>query len=423
MSPASLGVLFVHGIGKQARGETLSMCAGKLIEWLQAWLGADRVWVRKTVLSEDPAHSVVDVDARSILLAESWWASDFKPPAYGELARWMLTFGSWIVISHFLHYFQVRKMREVDEWLNRQRAVPARFREGVSAATRGILSAFAMILIALALFAVEILIVVVWLLSVLPVPALKNWASTLLLALEGVMGDSFAFSANPVTKAAIATRVQRDLEWLLDRCENAVVVAHSQGAAVAVHALKLYEKDRKERSTPNRVRKLVTYGSGLAKLTQLEEMARPPRSYPGIIGYIGWIMAAAAVSAFLVWEPMLENITLAFRDQPGLRQYLDALVRGVPLNTPVRALPLTTSLLFGYVLAAIGLLVLFVRWAQIKSPEYAQGIAKHRLDLPDCDWVDLFATHDPVPNGPLPATPTDRFQTRAVTNTGSLMKD
>jgi hypothetical protein len=33
-----LGVLFVHGIGQQARGQTLTAWADPVIRWLQVWL-------------------------------------------------------------------------------------------------------------------------------------------------------------------------------------------------------------------------------------------------------------------------------------------------------------------------------------------------------------------------------------------------
>jgi hypothetical protein len=65
---AELGVLFVHGIGRQARGETLSACAAPLIEWLQGWLRPpDRVRVLRTTISaeslrDEPAHSLIEVD-------------------------------------------------------------------------------------------------------------------------------------------------------------------------------------------------------------------------------------------------------------------------------------------------------------------------------------------------------------------------
>ena len=53
-----LGVLFVHGIGQQVRGQTLTAWADPVIRWLQLWLGRDPVEVGAAELGpvpEDPA--------------------------------------------------------------------------------------------------------------------------------------------------------------------------------------------------------------------------------------------------------------------------------------------------------------------------------------------------------------------------------
>ena len=42
-----LGVLFVHGIGTQRRGETLSRCTGALYRWLEKWFsGSATAWLQ-----------------------------------------------------------------------------------------------------------------------------------------------------------------------------------------------------------------------------------------------------------------------------------------------------------------------------------------------------------------------------------------
>src|SRR5687767_11624572 len=116
-----LGVLFVHGIGSQLRGQTLTECVSALVG---CWLprvdrgGGDAV-VERTVLTAgaggyEPAHSILDLRANRdaepcrVLLAESWWASEFVAPPFREIASWVLTYGSWVVISHVVDHVRRR---------------------------------------------------------------------------------------------------------------------------------------------------------------------------------------------------------------------------------------------------------------------------------------------------------------------------
>ena len=161
----ALGVLFVHGIGTQARGQTLAEWGGALFGWLEQrcaalerrsreWAKPEDVarWQRQLEASEwgaaeppalpepegaadaapgpapccsvaleetrfqDPSDPIAPGHSRMALrsvaadgrvtterwlLAESWWAETFSPPPFAELVRWCLTIVPWVIGSHF----------------------------------------------------------------------------------------------------------------------------------------------------------------------------------------------------------------------------------------------------------------------------------------------------------------------------------
>jgi len=78
------------------------------------------------------------------------------------------------------------------------------------------------------------------------------------------LGDSLVFTDNKVINAAICSKVTADLTWLRQRCDRVVVLAHSQGAAVAHTVLR--------RSDTISVDRLVTFGSGLRKLLEVKSV-------------------------------------------------------------------------------------------------------------------------------------------------------
>jgi hypothetical protein len=113
-----VGVLFVHGIGEQRRGETLTQCAEPIFHALSAWSAAgpapakvtmgpaplDDDWLLGADSRGEPWHVVLTsapADAAPgaageppepsrWLLAESWWAARFVPPTMAQLFGWSL---------------------------------------------------------------------------------------------------------------------------------------------------------------------------------------------------------------------------------------------------------------------------------------------------------------------------------------------
>ncbi len=111
-TPPALGVLLVHGIGYQKRGETLYWAGDPFIEWLKSWCTEAPNWPRKEK-SEEP--SVYLTGTRLVrplpserdeppsmrlwfrrgakpsqqdlnwVVAELYWAEEFAPPSFPEM--------------------------------------------------------------------------------------------------------------------------------------------------------------------------------------------------------------------------------------------------------------------------------------------------------------------------------------------------
>src|SRR5215472_14336524 len=226
---ARLGILFVHGIGGQPEGETLWRFGEPLVRWLSTWLkrgqdpnkAGDPVKITWSIINpaqrflRDPAHALVDVESREPgngpqrwLLAESWWGAELQRPAFRKVATWMLTTGTWMILSHAL-------------WRGRL------LKKGVWRGARQFLAAVLSLPVA-GLTQLGVLLLMI--LALLPVKRLRDFLSGLLLRLTGVLGDSYVFVENQIQQAAIITKVREDLSWLAERCTSVVVVAHSQGA-------------------------------------------------------------------------------------------------------------------------------------------------------------------------------------------------
>src|SRR5207248_3278939 len=112
------------------------------------------------------------------------------------------------------------------------------------------------------------------------------------------VGDSYAFLKRPIQRSAVTGQFHRDLRWVSDRCDQMVIVAHSQGAAVAHLALRqgLPSKRNEENC------RLITFGSGLKKLEELAEIREKRQS----LGYatLGGLLAMLAGAWLKGWLPL-----------------------------------------------------------------------------------------------------------------------
>jgi len=387
-----VGVLFVHGIGEQPQGDTLIRFAEPVIEWITRWVEQPanheekggpmrgsarlaRVALGPPMLGERrPPHAILEVNAGNPaagpgqsscwLLAESWWASEFRKPRFGELAGWLLTTGCWMILSHAGKTVRLSSRN----WPRRLRAI-------------------GMLLVSLpAALLVQIVVATLAILAAIPIPQLRSALSGVLLKLTGTLGDSYVLISSPLQKAAAVSNAQKDLKWLSRQCDTVVVVAHSQGAAIAHAALQSPE--------PKNVYRFITIGSGLGKLEELQVL--------GERGRLFFILSQIAVPLFAVVAIFYPRLWSAYRTENDLTAFALLLYPAVLLGAVI-------------VLALKG------------SATYLKRVEELSLKTcrPDLEWSDYYATSDPVPNGPLGAhgKPFEGMTQHEVVNFMSLLRD
>jgi hypothetical protein len=395
--PKTLGVIFVHGIGSQRRGDTLVQIGKALHEWLTNWLKDWNVEILDARLNSDAADAEAPPHARIIFrdgdnmsspyswaIAESYWADCFPQPSYRQFVRWTLTVIPVAVLQHLTAQFRPElDIRKATRSLNQSgfmsigtffRLVPhevPRLRKELlddpgerfsglwlRALSRSYSSWFILPALLVGGLALQLLLILLLIPAALPFSSIRSFARWIQMTLSATIGDSYLFVTSPIAESAIVSKVQRDIEWLARRCDQTVVVAHSQGAAVAYGAIEQWSWRNR---VPDQLKLLITYGSGIRKLfelrTALRRTAWSRRKLATFFAFVA--MAASALMAGLV--VMLFVGTISF---------LTALTTMIVLYIVV-----------GGVLSAA-------------AQEFDA-----RPSLLKVLWDDLYASHDPVPNG------------------------
>ncbi|MDP9176775.1 MAG: hypothetical protein M3O61_03760 [Gemmatimonadota bacterium] len=380
-----LGVLFVHGIGDQPRASTLVDFGTPLSEWLseRAKQVDGSMVVSSACLTpgdNEPASAELSFEGngsrRRWLVAEAWWAESFAMRPFPEVARWTLSVVPWTFGSHF--------------GCRLQRVLRAR-RHG----WRGRLIWLARVswaLIAL-LFGVGLSLVVLVLLSgllllgLIPWERLRTAIRRMQVRMAATIGDSFILVSRPIEGAAILSRFSRDLEYLIARCRRVAVVAHSQGGAVAVLSL--------DACPIERVNLLITFGSGLRKLEEITKLRQALTVQRGAALTVA-ALATVTVAAALLVRMVVERRDLASGD---------------------------VLIFAGF--ATVGMALLIAGISDFVSrPDLPrlQELARRFHDR-GITWNDLYASADPVPNGPLHDDDAVLPDSIEVVNGASMLSD
>ncbi len=422
-----LGVLFVHGIGEQPVGDTLKNVVDPLVNSLDLWihgagrcramaLGTDKalawardmptthalaheqagqmaasaeivfdrlespqkqdletatVWSGSALLgdgcmppaTEDdgPPNAVLhlhttdqtyQVTEGSALLAESWWARSFVPPTPRALMGWTFKVLPMAVGMH------------VGDTVRRH--VSAAFTTGPHALRRlghGVLALLWLAALAVAVpltLPLQCVLTLSVLLGMVPLRFVQDAMRALQSALVGSLGDSFLLVSSPVSRAMIVAQCKRDLHWLAQRCDEVFVVAHSQGCAVSYLAMC--------ESMPDEVTEVAWIGSGLRKLEVLRALQRDNVAAIG-----GWLTATLPFVGYGLIERLV-NGHWTWADTPY--QMFFTLLTGLAY------------------LMGIGILVWATRGGA--TPLWLRMWADRGVRL-----MELHASHDPVPHGPL----------------------
>ncbi len=451
-----LGVLFVHGIGQSGRAETLlrfgeplRACVEAIVE--PAAAGSAAASVPTACLEPEAATGPARAELRISgaggahaesrwLLAEAWWAKKFPPPTFGEIVGWSFGVLPWTLIAHFDRRFRRIGFRVFHAFhgARRLRKILWLFIRWLAEGTSVTL---ALIFSPLMLAAIGFVVV----LGLVPYTPIRRFAGAVQRAIAATIGDSFVFMHQRFTAAAICQSVTDDLEWLAARCRKLVVVAHSQGAAIAHRVL------RGPVTAPCDT--LFTFGSGLAKLAEIERTetsAGRPLLWAAsasalfaaasfvIDALASWQAAGSAVAlgaavarAFIVVEVgsffVIADLVGAARPQAGAKpagsaapwlaivfilvslailgalEWNDALGAGASWRSVAAAAAFAGGMALAYIClrrwhALSGRsLQADVQWA-LDRELYRERLQFHNRRM---RWYDVYASADPVPNGQL----------------------
>ena len=233
-----VGIVFVHGIGKQAESDAIREFGGHLLRWLREWHEArgQALEVERSVLSygdrgEPPARFSVRIPrgegpAQTWVLAEAWWAARLRAPSFPRMVGW-----GWIVVTRVLQRLANSAERNATGNTGRPRSVAER-------AIRLVSALFLFIGYATAMIVSLPLILVLFVLAQLPGPFERLVLGVRLFVVEQV-GDFYTFLHDDVQALHIRSAVAYAIDYLVtkEECGRIVVMAHSQGAAVAFDAL------------------------------------------------------------------------------------------------------------------------------------------------------------------------------------------
>jgi len=487
MEKFRLGVLLVHGIGTQPPRDTLVRWGDALLNVIRratmAQVREDAAIGKQIVVAigqasagdgsgENPAEVAVTVryagKNESWLLAEGWWADCFPAPTYSELVSWSVRALPWSIALHIAQrYWQADPS-------------PSSTRK-LLAGTKAVLELLGAMTLAPLFIA---LLALVMALGLLPIPQLRSLILSAQTTLVGTVGDSLAFVESPIRAALIRNRILAGLKRLKELCERTVIVAHSQGAAAVLDALGGFAQAPVDDKSPTSSTPppagpmpdtLVTFGSGVNQLASLrflstepsEKMSETNAAYVAVsaivviiavLGYLFvrirsgsttvWHLGEAAavwsavllISTLLIWgaDRLIDRLTtlgwLAAREKAAdkkLRAWamIPVVILALTffffyflfLRPHLPAFPVIT-LYVALILLAASLVMILLS----STEDMVKGWVRVPRGL--TRWVDLYASADPVPNGPtmLPAATiaaSAKVESVLIWNRGAMLSD
>lgn len=348
-SLADVGVLFVHGIGRHESGSTLQHMGGSLAAYTQQRYSLDPTAVLRMDTqagADGEIKEALDLTIRTssgaasvLRLREARWEGSFEDPTIGEVVRWGLVVAPWV-----LH-------REAFRWWWRRG--PLRVRQiywRVQWNLFASLSRFFGFTIA----AIALQVFILLSLSLVWIRPVRRVLDTILVR---TVGDAYRFVGDPNALTAMSMLVAEELRRLSGTCRKVMIVAHSQGAAVARSALEL-------QSPPPNFERLITLGAGLAKLYALQDLRHR--------------------SAFLTYWTIMRFLLI----------FVILLTLGG-----------TEESVYADLSGVAGLLLVF---APMRGVARSQLRMERRIEATpglgqDWTWLDLWSTRDLVPDGLLRA--------------------
>lgn len=244
--------------------------------------------------------------------------------------------------------------------------------------------------------------------SLLPIPVLSDVSRGLAKNLSGSFGDLLVLVRSPVRFAAMAEQVRADIALVDSQCNETMVVAHSQGSAVAWHAIRrTADQPVAERA---QVALFVSFGQAFRKLKALYHI----QNGPGLrqFAFAAFAFASTIFLALAAIQGVgLSSVVIA--EQADLGAVMGRVAEGwywLWLLAPIVV-----------VLVVQGILGRLASENEVESEkEVLTELSEVKQSFPDFRWEDLWASADPAPNGPLltsiPAG-VDSYMVRNLANT------
>jgi hypothetical protein len=419
----AVGVLFVHGMGEQEQGDSVTQMGDELTEWLRQWISAApnsdfkireaRLRTEGQVLGGSPDHpiggqahvSVTITDesgetptVQEWLLAESWWAKAFRQATFIELVAWAFSAGPWLIASQ-------RAGLE-----NRFREAAAKGSTGpIASLGRTLVTILLMVLAAVLASIITPVFLALLVLSLVPIPGVTGLVRALVNNLSGSFGDLLVLVRSPVRFAAMAEQVRSDIDDIYKRCDQVIVLAHSQGSAVSWHAIRrTAERPEKDRS---HVALFLSFGQAFRKLKSLYLLHRSSGTEQGVFLALATLSTLLLVGAAYQGAGVVAEIIATQFDLGAVFERIGSNVAWFGVAVAV-------------VLALQEVLVRMTRATdRLVDAEICEEIDDVRAALPGFRWLDLWASADPAPNGPLLARPPAGVESYKIRNLASTILD
>lgn len=418
-----LGVVFVHGIGGQHQGQTVTQWGDPLIEWLKHHpdvTGAEVGEARLRPQGGDPSHAFVSLDTtngpRCWLMAEAWWQGELEVPAYRDLAMWAIKV---LPATLFAHLAGISRRLRVERGARTGFAAARSFALLVVVIGLAVPTA---ILFAPAFALLTLLLLVV---GLLPIAGIRSAVLRVQRMMTGVVGDSMMMINSRTHEGAMTSRVVAAVDFVRAQgCERVAVLAHSQGAAIAKEAF--------SKSNSPRVDCLVTVGSGINKLEHLKDTAARSTW--------SWLPPIFLLAVFAVSFRVLDDLRTGRISAAQLLGYsvgvavvfiVVALIanRLESASGPPPIVFLATPILLGLLPGTVQWLLVMLALLGVIALLVASQMTERQVEVePGFEdnvrrWIDVYAHSDPIPNGATYTAPESGPLEIEVHNLDSVLRD
>jgi len=307
-----------------------------------------------------------------VLFAEAYWTREAFPPTFAELYVWLTTAVPIAVWARLQRLVSTRP-REIARFARAATGWFDRFRVALSVLIWVLQWAFMPALYVILALASQIAIGLIGLVGVVPIAWVKSVTRTVMSALMGTLGQSFALQTSVIRRSAIVSGVRQNLNWLSAKCHRVVVLSHSQGAEIS----RLVFLDGRR----DNLARWYTAGAGIAPLAMLHPKSLDEPASRAVV--------RASRLALVATVAVLICIALD-------------MIPGFPLGTRALLMHWVQSIGWQEFLAVYILLLAAVSFLGNQSgPKVSPQLRKSLLSK----WRDIYASEDPVPGGSL----IDRF--------------